>query len=118
MTAWRRWQDYATMVFGVLLFISPFVFGETSQAVAAGSAYVLGVLLVLSGILTAAIREIRRSPILYVPGVLAVVTLFAPFVLGFAGVTGIAWTAWGIGILTLAAVATLVYGQRTEMKTA
>jgi hypothetical protein len=31
MTASRRWQDYATMVFGVLLFISPFVFGETSH---------------------------------------------------------------------------------------
>jgi hypothetical protein len=31
MTASRRWQDYATMVFGVLLFISPLVFGETSH---------------------------------------------------------------------------------------
>ena len=118
MTAWRRWQDYATIVFGVLLFISPLVFGETSQAVAAGSAYVLGVLLVLSGIVTAAIRDSRRSPILYVPGVLAVVTFFAPFVLGFAGVTGIAWTAWVMGVLTLAVVATLVSGSRTQMKTA
>jgi hypothetical protein len=118
MTAWRRWQDYATIVFGVLLFISPFVFGETSQAVAAGSAYVLGVLLVLSGIATATIRDSRRSPILYVPGVLAVVTFFSPFVLGFAGVTGIAWTAWAMGVLTLAAVATVVSGSRTEMKTA
>jgi hypothetical protein len=78
----------------------------------------LGVLLVLSGIVTAAIRDIRRSPILYVPGVLAVVTFFAPFVLGFAGVTGIAWTAWVMGIVTLATVATLVSAGRTEMKTA
>jgi hypothetical protein len=118
MTAWRRWQDYATIVFGVLLFISPFVFGETSQAVAAGSAYVLGVLLVLSGIVTGAIRDSRRSPFLYIPGVLAAVTFFAPFILGFAGVTGIAWTAWVMGVLTLAVVATLVYRPRTEMKTA
>ena len=44
-TMWRRWQDYATMLFGVLLFVSPFVFGETSQQTAAVSAYVLGVLL-------------------------------------------------------------------------
>jgi|ERR1700682_923217 len=118
MTAWRRWQDYATIVFGVLLFISSLAFGETSQAVAAGSAYVLGVLLVLSGILSAAIRDVRRSPVLYIPGVLAVVTFFAPFVLGFAGVTGIAWTAWVMGVLTLAVVATLVSGSRTQMKTA
>src|SRR5256886_6715104 len=41
MRAWRRWQDYATMVFGVLLFVSPVVFGETSHQVAAVSAYVL-----------------------------------------------------------------------------
>ena len=34
MTTWKRWQDYATMVFGVLLFISPFVFGETETVYA------------------------------------------------------------------------------------
>jgi hypothetical protein len=106
------------MVFGVLLFVSPFVFGETSQAVAAGSAYVLGVVIVLSGIVTAAIRDTRRSPILYVPGVVAVLTIFAPFILGFAGVTGIAWTAWVMGVLTLAVVATLASASRSEMKTA
>jgi uncharacterized membrane protein HdeD (DUF308 family) len=118
MTAWRRWQDYATMAFGVLLFISPFVFGETSQTVAAGSAYVLGVLLVLSGLLTAAIRVVRRSPVLYVPAVVAVVTFFAPWVLGFAGVTGIAWTAWVLAIATVVVVATHLSERRTEMKTA
>ena len=31
MTVWKRWQDYATMVLGVLLFISPLVFGETAH---------------------------------------------------------------------------------------
>jgi hypothetical protein len=50
--------------------------------------------------------------------VVAVVTFFAPFILGFAGVTGIAWTAWVMGVLTLAVVAILVSGSRTEMKTA
>ena len=90
MTAWRRWQDYATIVFGVLLFISPFVFGETSQRVATLSAYVLGVLLFLSGIAAASNREDRQSPILNPPGIVAVITFIAPFVLGFTGVTGIA----------------------------
>lgn len=118
MTAWRRWQDYATMVIGVLLFISPFVFGQTSQQVAAGSAYVLGVLLVLSGILAAANREDRRSVILNVPGVAAVITFLAPFVLGFTAVTGIAWTAWVAAVVTVLVAAILVYGRRTEIKTA
>jgi VIT1/CCC1 family predicted Fe2+/Mn2+ transporter len=64
----------ALCVFGVLLFISPFVLGETSHQVAAVSAYVLGVLLFLSGILAAATREPRRSLILNAPGLMAVIT--------------------------------------------
>jgi uncharacterized membrane protein YbjE (DUF340 family) len=85
MSAWKRWQDYATMAFGVLLFISPFVFGETSHQVAAVSVYVLGVLLFLSGIVAAATREVRRSLILNAPGLVALITFVAAVVLGFAG---------------------------------
>ncbi len=78
MTTWKRWQDYATVVFGVLLFISPFVFGATSHRVSSISAYVLGVLLVASGIVAAATREARRSLIVNAPGVAAVITLGPP----------------------------------------
>ena len=118
MTAWKRWQDYATMAFGVLLFMSPFVFGETSHGTAAVTAYVLGVLLLLSGVVAASLREGRRSLILNPPGIVAVVTFFAPWVLGFAGVAGIAWTAWVLAIATEVVAATLVYGRRTEMRVA
>ena len=61
MTSWKRWQDYATIVFGVLLVISPFVFGETSHRVSSIAAYVLGLLLIVSGIVAAATKEPRRS---------------------------------------------------------
>lgn len=115
MTSWRRWQDYATMLFGVLLFVSPFVFGETSQQTAAVSAYVLGVLLFLSGVMAAALREARRSPILNAPGVVAVITFLAPFVLGFAGVTGIAWTAWVLAVLTVLVGATFLLNRQPEI---
>jgi uncharacterized membrane protein HdeD (DUF308 family) len=118
MTAWRRWQDYATMVFGVLLFISPFVFGETSQRVAAVSAYALGVLLFLSGVVAAANLESRRSFILNAPGIVAVLTFIAPWILGFAGVTAIAWIAWLAAILTVLVADGLRFGRRTDMKTA
>jgi uncharacterized membrane protein HdeD (DUF308 family) len=118
MTAWKRWQDYATMAYGVLLFISPFVLGETSQRVAAVSAYVLGVLLFVSAILVAANREGRRSLILNAPGIVAVLTFVSPWVLGFTRVTGIAWTAWVMAILTVVVAGSLVYGRRTRLKTA
>jgi uncharacterized membrane protein HdeD (DUF308 family) len=107
------------MLFGVLLFASPFVFGETSNTTAAYSAYVLGVLLFLSGIVASVTREARRSPILNAPGLVAVITFIAPFVLGFATVTGIAWTAWVLAVLTVLVAATFLLNRQPEvMKTA
>jgi len=117
MTASRRWQDYATMVFGVLLVISPVVFGETTQQTAAVAAYVLGALLILSGIVAARTREPRRSLILNAPGLVSVLTVVAPFALGFTAVSGIAWSAWVLGIATVLVGATLRRG-RSGMTTA
>ena len=116
MTAWKRWQDYTTMATGVLLFISPFVFGEMATGVAAGSAYVLGILLLLAGILAAATREGRGIEL--VPGIVGVVTFVSPWVLGFAGVTGIAWAAWVLGIVAVLAAGTLLFASSQRMSPA
>jgi hypothetical protein len=116
MTAWRRWQDYATMAAGVLLFISPFVFGETSQQVAAMSAYVLGALLFLSGVLSAAMRD--GGGIEVVPTVLGVVTFASPWIFGFAGVTAIAWAAWILGIVAVLAAGGVLLTRGTRMTAA
>ena len=113
MTSWKRWQDYATMVAGVLLFVSPFVFGETSQGVAAYGAYVLGILLVLSGILAAAMRESGGVELL--PAVLGVITFVSPWVLGFAGITAIAWTAWVLGIVVVIIAGSLLLGRSERL---
>ena len=117
MSAWKRWQDYATMAFGVLLFISPFVFGETSHQVATVSTYVLGVLLFLSGIVAAATREPRRSLILNAPGLIAVIAFVAAVILGFSGVTKIAWVAGVLAVATVIVGATLRLGSRTPRVT-
>jgi uncharacterized membrane protein HdeD (DUF308 family) len=119
MTAWKRWQDYATMVFGVVLFISPFVLGETSHRGASIAAYVLGVLLFVSGIVAAATREPRRSLIVNAPGLVSVVTLIAAVILGFtSGGTGIAVTAGVLAILTVVVGASLRMSRQAETKTA
>jgi uncharacterized membrane protein HdeD (DUF308 family) len=118
MKASKRWQDYATMAIGVLLFVSPFVFGETSRGVAAPAAYVLGVLLVVAGIVAAVNSEPRRSVIVNAPGIAAVLTFVAPFVLGFIGVSGIAWTAWVAAIATVLFGASLRLGRGDEVKSA
>lgn len=116
MTQWKRWQDYLTMVFGVLLFISPLVFGETSHHISTYGAYVLAVLLFASGIVAAATREPRRSLIVNAPGIAAVITFIAAIVLAFGGAPGIALSAGVLAILTVAVGATLRMGGATEMK--
>ena len=118
MQASKRWQDYATMAIGVLLFVSPFVFGETSRGVAVPAAYVLGVLLVVAGIVAAVNSEPRRSIIVNAPGIAAVLAFLAPFVLGFEGVSGIAWTAWVAAILTVLIGASLRLGADGKAKSA
>ena len=48
--SWKRWQDWATVVLGVLLFVTPFAFGAALGSVVAWTAYVGGVLLVIAGL--------------------------------------------------------------------
>jgi uncharacterized membrane protein HdeD (DUF308 family) len=107
MTASKRWQDYATMVFGVLLIISPPIFGETSHHTATLGAYVLGALLVAGGIVAAITREPRRSLIVNAPGLAAVLVFVAGVVLLFSGAKGIAVAAGVMAIATVAVGATL-----------
>jgi uncharacterized membrane protein HdeD (DUF308 family) len=116
--AWRRWQDYATIILGVVLFVTPFVFGDTSQGTAATTAYILGALLVLGGLLAAAMREANNAE--YVPVILGVITFISPFVFGFTAVTAIAWAAWIVGVLTVASAGSLLLanrGNRTQHPT-
>lgn len=106
------------MAFGVLLFVSPVVFGETSHHVATLGAYVLGALLFLSGIIAARTREARRSLLVNAPGLVAVLTFASSLVLWFAGVTGVAWTAGVLAIATVLVGATLRFGRQADIKSA
>jgi hypothetical protein len=115
MTAWKRWQDWSVVVLGAIMFVTPFVFGETSQTVAASAAYVLGVLLVLAGLGNAATAKAGGFEI--VPAVLAVILFVSPWLFGFTAVTALAWSAWIVAILTVVAIGTL-YPARTRRATA
>lgn len=112
MTAWKRWQDYATIIFGIALFLTPLVFGDTSQGTATTAAYVLGVLLVLGGLLSAAMREANNVE--YVPLILGVITFISPFIFGFTAVTATAWAAWILGVLTVISAGSLLLGNRNR----
>jgi hypothetical protein len=121
MKAWRRWQDYATMLFGVLLFASPFFFAETSHLHAIAVGTVFGVLLIVGGIVSASTRESWRSLVVKASGVLGVIMFIAAVTLGFTGFSldgfgqfriepeesGVALTAAAMAIATVLVGATV-----------
>jgi hypothetical protein len=111
MNAWSRWQDYATIVLGVLLVASPFVFGERWLHETPAIAAVLGVLLVVAGIVAASTREPRRSLIVNAPGLVAVITFIGALAIGFLsrslGHIEVAWTAGVVAVATVLVGATL-----------
>jgi hypothetical protein len=105
MTTWRRWQDWVVVGLGFVLFLTPFIFGGTANSVAASTAYVLGALIALAGVLNAAMRN--PGGIELIPAVLAVILFVSPWAFGFSAVTGLAWAAWIIGILVVPTVGSL-----------
>jgi len=115
MTTWRRWQDWVVVGLGVITFLTPFLFGETSQTVAASTAYVLGVLIALGGLLNVAMSKAGGLEI--IPAVLAVILFVSPFAFGFTGVTALAWSAYIIAILVVLAVGS-VFATQTRRQTA
>jgi hypothetical protein len=97
---WNRWQSWLTIVVGVLLFITPFVFRATATAGAAWTAYIGGALLVIAGVWGLSggtIQWIERAEV-----VIGVLVFIAPWVLGFASMSSMAWSAWIAGVLAVA----------------
>jgi len=105
MTTWRRWQDWVVVGLGVVLFVTPFILGETANSVAASTAYVLGAVIALAGVLNAATKE--PGGLELIPAMLAVILFVSPWAIGFSAVTGLAWAAWIIGILVVLTVGSL-----------
>jgi hypothetical protein len=105
MTTWRRWQDWVVVGLGVVVFVTPFLFGATANSVAASTAYMLGALIALSGVLNAAMKDAGGLEL--IPAVLAVILFVSPWAFGFSALTGLAWAAWIIAILLVLTVGSL-----------
>ena len=83
----QRWQDRVGVVLGILLVLMPWIAGFSEAAMAAGSAWIIGVAtIVIFGIAIAKPQQWEE----WVNLVLAIVLLLAPFALGFMGLTGAA----------------------------
>jgi uncharacterized membrane protein HdeD (DUF308 family) len=115
MSTWKRWQDWAVVVLGILLFISPFAFGGLAVQAAEWTAFIGGVLLVIFGLWNLSSPANRTGE--WLAGLIGVLVFIAPWVLAFSGMTQMAWTAWIIGVLSVLLAASVLFagsaGQRT-----
>lgn len=103
-----RWQDWITAALGVILFITPFIFGDTSQTAAAWTAWIGGVLLFVFG--GGSVLARLESRIEYLPLIAGVLLFLAPWVLGFAGITAMAYSAWIIGVVAFLVAGSVLVG--------
>lgn len=99
---WVRWQDWVALVAGVYAFLSPLWTTTVHKA---------SVTLVVLGVVTALVALVSlAAPGMLGPdgaiAVLGVLLFVSPWVMGFHATTGISWTAWIVGVVTVAAGAT------------
>jgi SPW repeat-containing protein len=117
MRAWTRWQDWATMLLGIVLLATPFIFQTTAETTASWTAYVVGALLVGAGLWLASTEE-PDGVVETIPLVLGAALFVAPWALSFTSVTMAAWMAWIVGGLTVINAAgelvVLLAGQQPE----
>jgi uncharacterized membrane protein len=116
MEKWNRWQDWANVVLGVALFISPFVFGAMGSTAAAWTAYIGGALLVIVGLFDLANPDSQAGQ--WTTGVIGLLVFISPWVLGFVGTTMIAWSAWIIGVLAVVFAASVLFADRSQQRVA
>ena len=96
-TAFKRWLDWAVIAIGIVVFATPFVFSETSSGNAAYTAYVMGGLVGLSGLLAAFMATPSRMVEWFV-AMLGVILFVAPWLFGFTAVAATAWVSWLAGL--------------------
>jgi uncharacterized membrane protein HdeD (DUF308 family) len=116
-TAFRRWQDWTIIAIGVVVFATPLVFSETSNGNAAYTAYVMGGLVGLSGLLAAFMAAPSRL-VEWIAAILGVILFVAPWMFGFTPAAATSWVSWiaGLAVVGVSMIA-LIGENRQEIAT-
>ena len=92
-TAFKRWQDWALVAIGIGLVATPFVFNETSNTNAAYTAYIMGGLVGLGGLVAAFMATPSRL-VEWIVAVIGVILFAAPWLFGFTAAVATSWVSW------------------------
>jgi uncharacterized membrane protein YkgB len=107
--------EWANLVLGAILFLSPFVLGYTGTAAAAWNAYILGVIIVVVSVVALINFAIWTEWVNLVAGLW---TLVAPFVLGFSTLASAMWVHVIVGVLVAVFAAVELFRSRDTSITA
>ena len=94
---WTRPYDWAEVVLGVVALLS-FLWMDTNNA-ATWTMIILGALVAIDGLASLAMPGMIYGEGIQI--VLGVLMFISPWVMGYTDFTGISWTSWIIGALTV-----------------
>jgi uncharacterized membrane protein YczE len=92
----RRWQDWANLVLGIWLILSPWILGYSATSAALWNALIVGVVVGLMAFL-----HLQNGPLWeeWVNVVLGVWLILSPWILGFSAQGNATWNAVVVGLL-------------------
>ena len=92
-----RWQDWINVLFGVWLFVSPWVLGFSHIGAAAWNAYILGVAVFVFAVIALFSPQIWEE---WINLILGIWLIISPFILAYAAQHPVAmWNSIIMGIL-------------------
>jgi hypothetical protein len=97
MQKWTRWQDWAVLVVGAYALLSPIWTDTTTKAT--WTVVILGAVTAVVSLWSLADPASVSSE--WGHAVMGVLLFVSPWVMGFSGTDGIAWTAWITGAIAL-----------------
>jgi hypothetical protein len=109
MTRHATWKSLiagSQLVFGLALFLTPWIFGFSATATPAWAAWIAGLLIALAGVGALAGHA---YPAAWANLVLGIWAILAPWILGFAALAAAMWSHVVLGALVLLAAAVALW---------
>lgn len=96
---WTRWQDWVNLIAGIVLFISPWYSVTWEYAASSWNAWIVGIAIALVALWALATPGSKFPE--WINILLGAWVFISPWVLGFVGITGIAWSSWILGVIVV-----------------
>jgi SPW repeat-containing protein len=106
MRPWTRLQGWVTLLAGAYTITSPIVLSTIGEAKVVVAMITLGALVAISSLVSLARPNVSAA--VWATTAFGVLLFVAPWMVGYAGLTGPAWTSWLVGVLVVVVSQTVV----------